>query len=99
MAWQVTDVGVCAVLPSLPNLTDLNVTGTGITDAAILALRRHCLRLQSLHARGCDFGLPNGAHLNVSAFGKRNAETTAMTAYGVTEQAVKELASYLPNGK
>ena len=60
---QITDVGVVALVPSTPNLIDLNLIGTGVTDATMYALRQHCPRLQSMHAKGCDFGLPNGAHL------------------------------------
>ncbi len=60
---QVTDNGLVPLLASVPNLTDLNITGVGVTDAVVRALQTHCPRLQSLHAKGCDYGLPDGAHM------------------------------------
>ncbi len=93
---QVTDNGLVPLLACVPNLTNLNITGVGVTDAVIRALQTHCPRLQSLHAKGCDYGLPGGAHMKppTTASAKR---TVSVSQYAPSLQTpVSPHRPYVP---
>lgn len=50
---RVTDIGVAAVARAAPQLEQLNLNGTGITDDALDILAQCCTRLTSLDVRNC----------------------------------------------
>lgn len=55
-----------ALIPAIPNLLDLDISEVGITNKCVEALGQHCTSLQRLLAKGCVYGLPDGAHFSLS---------------------------------
>ena len=59
---RVGDAGVRPLLERAPNLRKLNLGGTGVSGASILAAAENCAQLESLNLWRCC-GVPDGALL------------------------------------
>ncbi|KAE8259180.1 hypothetical protein A4X13_0g1185 [Tilletia indica] len=51
---EITDVGLCAILPHTPNLVAIDLTDVDkITDVTLRAIAQHCPKVQGINLSGC----------------------------------------------